>query len=299
MTPIERLVVVGVGLIGGSFALALKQRGLVRRVIGVGRSQANLDAARALGVIDEAASLQDAMVGADFVLLATPVGQMPAALARIAPGLGVGAVVTDGGSTKGDVVIAARQALGARFRQFVPAHPIAGAEKSGAAAASASLYGGRRVVLTPESETDPQALARVREAWQACGAIVIQLGAAEHDHVLGVVSHLPHLLAYALMHQVLGSARSTTLLDNAGSGFRDFTRLASSHPEMWRDIFLANRRALLAGLDEYEASLASLRALIETGDAATLDRALGDCRDARDAWLARRAGGAALGNVDA
>lgn len=296
MTPIERLVVVGVGLIGGSFALALRQRGLVKRVIGVGRSQVNLDAARTLGVIDEAATLDDAIVGADFVLLATPVGQMPAAMAILAAHLEANAVITDGGSTKSDVVAAARQALGAKFPQFVPAHPIAGAERSGAAAASAALYHGRRVVLTPEPQTDARMLARVRDAWQACGATVVELDAAEHDRVLGIVSHLPHVLSYALMHQVLHATRSATLLDNAGSGFRDFTRLASSHPEMWRDIFLANRDALLAGLGQFEASLAGLRSAIELGDAAALDRVLGQCRDGRNAWIARTATEQSMGN---
>lgn len=292
MAPIERLVVVGVGLIGGSFALALRRRGLVRHVVGVGRSRANLDAARQLGVIDQAAALAEAIDGADFILLATPVGQMEAAFAAIAPHLGPGAVITDGGSTKSDVVAAARRELGQRFGQFVPAHPIAGAERSGAAAASATLYQGRRVVLTPEPDTDRAARERVREAWAACGAQVIELGAAEHDHVLGVVSHLPHLLAYALMHQVLASPGSDTLLANAGSGFRDVTRLASSHPEMWRDIFLANREGLLTALAEFEASLGSLRAAIEQGDAAALDLVLARCREVRDAWLARAAAAA-------
>lgn len=299
MTPIERLVVVGVGLIGGSFALALRQRGLVKRVVGVGRSGANLEAARSLGVIDEAAALEDALAGADFVLLATPVGQMPAAFSVMAARLGAQAVVTDGGSTKRDVVLAARQALGAKVRQFVPGHPIAGAERSGAAAASANLYTGRRVVLTPESDTDPRALERVREAWQACGAAVIELGAGEHDQVLGIVSHLPHLLAYALMHQVLAAPNAQTLLDNAGSGFRDFTRLASSHPEMWRDILLANRTALLAGLAQFQASLDGLRTAIEQGDTAALDLALTRCRDERNAWLADAAEGSVNAKVDA
>lgn len=289
MVPIERLVIVGVGLIGGSFALALRQRGLVKRVVGVGRSRANLDAARTLGVIDEAATLEDALAGADFVLLATPVGQMAAAFNVMAARLGPHAVVTDGGSTKGDVVLAARQGLGTKVSQFVPAHPIAGAERSGAVAASATLYAGHRVVLTPGPDTDPRALERVREAWQACGATVIELGAGEHDRVLGVVSHLPHLLAYALMDQVVAAADAQTLLGNAGSGFRDFTRLASSHPEMWRDIFVANRTALLAALAQFQSSLDGLRAAIEQGDTAALDQALTRCRDERNAWLARGA----------
>jgi prephenate dehydrogenase len=284
---IDRLVIIGVGLIGGSFAAALKARGGVRHVVGVGRSTANLQQARALGIIDSIASAADAVRGADFILVATPVGQMEARFAEIAPFIEARAVITDGGSTKTDVVSAARRALGAKACQFVPAHPIAGSEKSGAGAAMADLFVGRRTVLTPMSENTPDTVARVRRAWALCGASVVAMSSSEHDAVLGITSHLPHVLAYALMHQVQSADQSRLLFDNAGSGFRDFTRLAGGQPEMWRDILLSNRTALLAALDGFDASVAQLRAAIEKGDGTTLDRLFNDARVERNAWLAR------------
>ncbi|MSQ21460.1 MAG: prephenate dehydrogenase/arogenate dehydrogenase family protein [Betaproteobacteria bacterium] len=283
----ERLAVIGVGLIGGSFAAALKARGGVRHVVGVGRSAANLTQARELGVIDATASAADAVRGADFILIATPVGQMEARLAEIAPHLDARAVITDGGSTKVDVVGAARRTLGAKVAQFVPGHPIAGSDKSGASAAMADLFVGRRTVLTPIAENIAHAVNRVREAWQLCGATVVAMSAAEHDAVLGITSHLPHVLAYALMHQVLSAEQRGLLLDNAGSGFRDFTRLAGGQPEMWRDILLSNRTALLAAMDGFDASVAQLRTAIEQGDEAALDRMFNTAREQRDAWLMR------------
>jgi prephenate dehydrogenase len=288
---IERLAVIGVGLIGGSFAAALKDRGGVRHVVGVGRGMANLQQARELGIIDSVASAADAVRGADFILIATPVGQMEARLTEIAPFIAARAVITDGGSTKVDVVSAARRALGVKVSQFVPAHPIAGSEKSGASAATADLFVGRRTVLTPIAENAPDTVARVREAWELCGASVVAMGASEHDTVLGITSHLPHVLAYALMHQVQSARQSRLLFDNAGSGFRDFTRLASGQSEMWRDILLSNRTALLSAMDGFAVSVAQLRTAIERGDGATLDRLFNEARVQREAWLARFNGG--------
>ncbi len=284
---IERLAVIGVGLIGGSFAAALKARGAVRHVVGVGRSMANLTQARELGVIDSIASAADAVRGADFILIATPVGQMAARLAEIAPLIEPRAVITDGGSTKVDVVSAARRALGTKVAQFVPAHPIAGSDKSGASAAMADLFVGRRTVLTPLTENTLVTVTRVREAWEQCGAKVVAMSASEHDAVLGITSHLPHVLAYALMHQVLSADQSGLLFDNAGSGFRDFTRLAGGQPEMWRDILLSNRTALLAAMDSFDASVAQLRGAIERGDSEQLDRVFNAARMQRNAWLAQ------------
>ncbi len=289
---IERLVIIGVGLIGGSFAAALKARGRVGHVVGVGRSAANLEQARKLGLIDSIAGVAEAVRGADFILLATPVGQMEAQFGAMAPHLEPAAVVTDGGSTKADVIAAARRGLGATIAQFIPAHPIAGSEKSGASAAAADLFRGRRTVLTPIEENTTTAVARVRAAWEACGAQVVEMRAAEHDAVLGITSHLPHVLAYALMHQVLTDPAEALLLENAGSGFRDFTRLAGGQPEMWRDILLSNRSALLAAMDGFDASVAKLRAAIEHEDGALLDRIFSASRAQRDAWLARFDGGA-------
>jgi prephenate dehydrogenase len=285
---IQKLVVVGVGLIGASFALALKEAGVVRKVVGVGRSRANLERAVAARAIDEiAADAGTAMDGAEFVLVATPVAAMADAFARLAPRLPPGAVVTDGGSTKRSVIAAARAALGPRIVQYVPAHPIAGSDESGAAAASAALYRGREVILTPLAETPHEAVARVRGAWLACGARVTEMGAAEHDAVLAAVSHLPHLLSFALVHELATRANAAGLLGHAGAGFRDVSRLAASNPEMWRDICLANRDALLGELRRYQDELARLGAALEQSDGETLERAFAAARTARRAWMAR------------
>jgi len=285
---IQKLVVVGVGLIGGSFALALKAAGGVRRAVGVGRSRANLEQALAMGAIDDVADdLAAAVDGADFVLVTTPVGAMPDVFARIAPKLAPNAVVTDGGSTKQTVVAAARAALGARVAQFVPAHPIAGSDASGAGAATATLFRDREVILTALPETAPEAVARVRSAWQACGARVTEMTPRDHDAVLAAVSHLPHLLSYALVHELAARADATELFAHAGTGLRDVTRLAASHPEMWRDICIANREALLGELRRYQDTLAQLGALLEQSDGAGLERLFEAARAARRAWTER------------
>jgi prephenate dehydrogenase len=290
---IERLALIGVGLIGGSFALALRRANAVGTVIGAGRSSATLEEARRLGIIDEIAdSPAAAASGADFILIATPVGQMEAILRALRPQLAAGAVITDGGSTKGELVRAARDALGDRIGHFVPGHPIAGGEKSGAGAARAGLYEGRRVVLTPLPENDPAAVARVEIAWRACGATVARMTPHEHDRVLAAVSHLPHVLAYALVELIVTDPRAELLWAHAAGGFRDFTRIASSHPEMWRDICIANRDALLQEIDRYADQLQHLRDLIMVGDGAALERQFRRSREARDAWLERQASGA-------
>jgi prephenate dehydrogenase len=218
---------------------------------------------------------------------------MGAIFDRIAARLGPETVVTDGGSAKAAVIDAARAALRAKIPQFVPAHPIAGSEESGAAAASAGLYRGREVVLTPLPENRPATVDRVRAAWQACGARVTEMSPAEHDTVLAAVSHLPHLLSFALMSELAQRADAGSFLAHAGTGFRDFTRLAASHAGMWRDICLANRAALLGELRRYQDELARLGAMLEQGDAAALERAFEEARTARRAWSAQgRAPGA-------
>ncbi|MGE8620787.1 MAG: prephenate dehydrogenase, partial [Achromobacter spanius] len=232
------LAVVGVGLIGGSFAAALRRAGQVGRVLGVGRSASSLARAVELGLIDEAVSAEDAAARADLVLLSTPVGGLKNVLSRMLPHLGAATVVTDAGSTKAEVVDAAREALGERVGCFVPGHPIAGAERTGPEAADAKLYVGRTVILTPLAENSAASISLVRRAWQACGASVIDMDAGAHDRVLASVSHLPHLLSSVYMEQVATAADARTRLDLAGSGFRDFTRIAAGSPEMWRDIFL-------------------------------------------------------------
>jgi prephenate dehydrogenase len=290
VTPprVRKLAVVGVGLIGGSFALALRRAGCVAQITGVGRSRANLERAKALGVIDGDAGLEDAVRGADLVFLATPVGATGPVLRTIAPHLGADTVVTDAGSTKRDVVAAAREALGARFARFVPGHPIAGAEQSGVEAARAELFSGKRTVLTPVAETAADAFATVRELWRACGAEVHEMTPETQDQVFAAVSHLPHLVAYALVHDIATHESADLLFEYAASGFRDFTRIASSHPEMWRDICMANRTALLAELAKFESVLADARRLLEARDAAGLERLFEGARRARDGWLARR-----------
>jgi len=282
MIRFERVAVIGVGLIGGSFALALKKARRCGHVVGIGRSAANLQVAKDRGIIDSVA----AQAGdADLVLVATPVAQFPAVLAALAPQLKPAAIVMDAGSTKRDVVAAARAALGAKIAQFVPAHPIAGAERSGAAAASADLFRGKRVVLAPLPENPAASLAAAEAAWTACGARVTRMSAEEHDAVFAAVSHLPHLLAYALVHEFAGRGNAAQLFGYAAGGFRDFTRIASSHPEMWRDICVANRQPLLAELDRYADKLRALRPLLERGDGAALEKLFAEARAARERWL--------------
>jgi prephenate dehydrogenase len=284
--PINTLAIVGVGLIGGSLALALKAKGAVNRVIGVGRSKANLDEALALGIIDEVATLEDA-AHADVVFVATPVAQMPAVFAALKPHLGANSMVTDGGSTKQDVIAAAREHLGDRFSQFVPAHPIAGTEKTGAKAAFATLYEKRKVVICRAAETMPSAAERVAAMWRECGADIHEMSAAEHDDVFAAVSHLPHLLAFALVDMLAGMPRADQYFNYAASGFRDFTRIAGGSPEMWRDISAANRIALREQLRAYRASLDDFDRWLSNGneaDIAAIESSYARASAARNAW---------------
>ncbi|HYH43739.1 MAG TPA: prephenate dehydrogenase/arogenate dehydrogenase family protein, partial [Burkholderiales bacterium] len=282
---IGKLVVIGVGLIGGSFSLALKKAGCVKHVVGVGRSRANLDAAVSLGVIDEAADdASQAVKDADFVLIATPVGQMPEVMAAIAPALGDQTIVTDGGSTKQDVIAYAERFLGRHFERFVPSHPIAGTEKSGATAAFAELYCERNVILAPQPGTRADAAQRVRAAWEACGARVIELEARHHDEIFAAVSHLPHVVAFALVSMLAKRPDAGTLLGFSGGGLRDTVRIAGSSPEMWRDICMANRDALILLLDDYVQELERARAAIESGDGNALEGMFERARNARRKW---------------
>jgi prephenate dehydrogenase len=289
---VRKLVVLGVGLIGGSFALALKRAGVVQSVVGVGRERANLDAARGAGIVDRARALSESWTGeindADLVMLATPVGEMPALFEAIAPALGRETLVTDAGSTKQDVIAAARRHLGPKLQNFVPGHPIAGTERSGASAAFAELFRGRTVVLTPVEETDAAALTRVGDYWARCGANVRQLDPARHDAILGAVSHLPHLLAYALVTGIAARPDAAECLEYAGTGFRDASRLASSHPRMWRDVCIANRAELRRELATYREELARIEDLLAQGDADGLQRLFERARAARGAWLRGR-----------
>ena len=285
-----KVVIFGVGLIGGSFALALKAAEQVEEVVGFGRSLATLTQALDLGIIDRVgANAGQEVADADLVLIATPVGQMPEIMARIAPYLGPETVVTDGGSTKSDVATVARSAFGERIGQFVPAHPIAGAENSGAAAARADLYREKKVVLTPLSENPVLNVARVRSAWEWCGALIHDLRPEEHDRIFAAVSHLPHLLSFALVHELALRENRDLLFSFAASGFRDFTRIAASHPEMWRDICLANRAALLEELDRYRSQLDELHDVLLRGDGAALEKTFDIARTARRDWAGNKA----------
>ena len=286
MAALPKVVICGVGLIGGSFALALKAAGQVGSVVGVDRDAEALQEALRLGVIDLAApSMDEALVGADLVLLAVPVAQMDGVLAALAPGLGATTVVSDAGSTKQDVIAAARRCLGAKAIQFIPGHPIAGAEKSGVAAASADLYRGKRVVLTPLAENRAADVAALSALWRHCGATVDHLPPLVHDQTFAAVSHLPHLLAYALVHELAGRADSQRLFAFAAGGFKDFTRIASSHPEMWRDICVANRAPLLDEVDAFLARLLRIRVMLAAADAPALEKMFAEARAARDTWL--------------
>lgn len=283
--PIRKLAIFGVGLIGGSVALALKRAGAVNEVVGAGRSRTNLEAALKFGIIDHiAATPEQAAQGADVVLLAVPVGQMAALMQKIAPHLDADALVTDAGSTKQDVAALMQQHFSGYLSNCVPGHPIAGAETSGAAAARADLYEGKNVVLTPLTATSGAAMGKAHALWEACGARISVMSASEHDAVFAAVSHLPHLLAYAYMGMIARRHNGDILLGFAASGFRDFTRIAGGNPEIWRDIALANRHALLEELTQYQADLEQMRAALLAEDGKALEASFKLAQQARSQW---------------
>lgn len=283
---LKKVAIFGVGLIGGSFALALTRAGRVDQIAGFGRSPEVLVRAQALGIIDTiSASAEEAVRDADLVLIAAPVAQTGAILRAIAPHLQPGTVVTDAGSTKADVVAAARAALGDKIGQFIPGHPIAGREQNGPEAAIADLYSGKKVVLTTLPENSADDIDRVASAWQACGAQIHRLSAEDHDRVFAAVSHLPHLLSYALVDDIARKPHAELLFQYAASGFRDFTRIAGSSPEMWRDISLANQPALLGELDAYLDQLQGLRRMLVERDGAGLEAVYANAQQARHNWI--------------
>ena len=281
------LAVVGVGLIGGSFAAALRRAGQVGRVLGVGRNPESLQRACALGLVDEAVSAAEAARRADLVMLAAPVGSLGRVLADMRPHLKPGIVLTDAGSTKAEVVQAARAALGEQIGCFVPGHPIAGAERTGPEAADADLYRDRTVVLCPLAENAPEDVQSVRQAWLDCGARLLEMDAGLHDRMLASVSHMPHFLAAVYMAQVAGEPDAEHRLGLAGSGFRDFTRIAAGSPEMWRDIFLSNRPAMQAELAAVRAVLDQAEQAMAAGDGAALLDLLQRAAVARCNWRPR------------
>ncbi|SPE32496.1 Prephenate dehydrogenase [Burkholderiales bacterium] len=268
-----KLALLGCGLLGGSTAAAWRRSGCVSSVRGYDLAPARVERGVALGIVDHAAaSVADAVAGADCIVLATPVGSMAPLLREVVRHAPVEAIITDVGSTKVELVASARQLLGDTFARFVPAHPIAGGADSGIEHASADLFEGCWVITTPEKETKADALQRVEANWMACGATVERMAALEHDHIFAAISHLPHLLAFALVHLVASQADGARKLQFAGAGFRDFTRIAASDPSMWRDIALANRAALGPELARYRRQLEVLQAALDAGDADTLER---------------------------
>ncbi len=282
MRRLKRVAIVGCGLMGGSFALALRRAGAVATIVGVDRNAQALAQAAALGVIDTAAeSVSEATAGADLVVIAVPVRAIGPVLHEVALALEASAVVTDVGSTKEEVVRCAREELRALFPRFVPGHPIAGREASGVEAATHDLFKGARVVLSPQQETAPDAVDLVRACWEAAGARVALVDAARHDRIFAAVSHLPHLLSFALVSEIASRPDGPELLGFAAGGFRDFTRIAASSPEMWRDIALQNRAALLEELDRYGARLAVFRELVAKSDGPGLQRLMAEARASR------------------
>lgn len=268
-----RVALIGVGMIGGSLLAAWRQAGLVTAASGYDVDPGALAAARRRGLIDRSArSVAQAVEDADLVLVATPVGAMGEVFAQLAPALPADALLTDVGSTKGSVLEHARAALGAAFSRFVPAHPIAGKELPGVEHADGRLFAGRRVVLTPTAETGADALATVEGLFARTGARVERMDAAEHDRIFAAVSHLPHLLSFALVAAIGGEAGGERKLGYGGAGFRDFTRIAASSPAMWRDICIANRAALGEELRGYRALLDRLQQAVDEGDAAALQQ---------------------------
>ena len=283
---IEKLVIVGVGLIGGSLSLALKQAGVVGHVVGCGRNLQNLQKGVDIGVIDSfESSIGEAVKSADMIVLAVPLGAMESVFEQIHVGLSDGAIVTDAGSAKGSVVEAARKTLGERIKQFVPGHPVAGNEKSGVEAGFAGLYQNRRVILTPIEETDPASVQKVDAMWRHCGASIEYLDVEHHDKVLAATSHLPHMLAYAMVNYLSNLNDHDEIFKYAAGGFRDFTRIASSDPVMWRDVCLSNGGALLKLIEGYKDELDMISKAIQENNAGQLLELFGKAKSERDSLI--------------
>jgi len=281
----EQLGLIGCGLMGGSFALALKRAKLVKRVVGYSKSPSTTERARQLGVIDVAApSALLAVSGADLVLVAVPVSASEATFKAIRHGVSSDTLVMDVGSTKGDVIEAARRGLQNQFSSFVPAHPIAGKEVAGVEHAEASLFDGRQVILTPTKTTLRSNVQRAAQLWTGIGAQVLTMTPQDHDSAFAAVSHLPHLLAFAFTNAVAEQPDGARFLGLAGPGFRDFTRIAASDPAVWRDILLANREQVLLQSQTFRTKLLELEALIAAGDAQALENTIADARRTRAQW---------------
>lgn len=281
----EQLGLIGCGLMGGSFALALKRAGLVKRVVGYSKSPSTTERARAMGVIDvEAPSALLAVSGADIVLIAVPVAATEATFKAIKHLVTPSMLIMDVGSTKRDVIDAGRRALREHIGSFVPAHPIAGKEVSGVEHADADLYTGRQVILTPIERTLTTQLQKAVDVWSALGCRVLQMSPEQHDAAFAAVSHLPHLLAFALMNSISGQPQGKDYLTLAGPGFRDFTRIAASDPKVWRDIMVSNREELLAQSKIFQRNLHALELMISSGNAEALEGLLEQASGTRAHW---------------
>jgi prephenate dehydrogenase len=281
----EQLGLIGCGLMGGSFALALKKAGLVKRVVGYSKSPSTTQKARQLGVIDiEAPSALLAVSGADIVLLAVPVAATEATLKSIKHLITPNTLVMDVGSTKRDVVDAARRALREQVGSFVPAHPITGKEVAGVEYADAQLYTGKNVILTPIERTLTQQLSRAEKVWSALGCNVLKMSPEAHDATFAAVSHLPHLIAFAMMHGLVSQPQGQEYLALAGPGFRDFTRIAAGDPHLWRDVLLANKEELLAQSRIFQQTLQTMEAMISSNNVDALTTMLEHASDSRADW---------------
>lgn len=281
----EQLGLIGCGLMGGSFALALKRAGLVKRVVGYSKSPSTTERARLMGVIDvEAPSALLAVSGADIVLLAVPVAATEATFKAIRHLVTPGMLIMDVGSTKRDVVDAARRVLREQMGGFVPAHPIAGREVAGVENADADLYTGKQVILTPIERTRTVQLQQATEVWSAIGCHVTQMSPESHDAAFAAVSHLPHLLAFSLMNAISGQPQGKEFLSLAGPGFRDFSRIAASEPNVWRDILLSNREELLAQSKIFQRALQAFEQTISSGNAEALENLISQASQARAHW---------------
>ena len=275
------VTVIGVGLIGASLGLALKKAGVVNKVLGVGRSSANLDQALKMGAIDAVVDLVEAVKQSDVIVLCIPVAQMRVVFEVIEPHLESRTMITDAGSTKGDVILAAKEVLGKKACQFVPAHPIAGGAQHGASAAKADLFQGKQTILCPLQENSTQDTDLIEGFWRSIGSVVKKISNVQHDAIYAAVSHLPHILSYALMASVVNSEDAEQKLRHVGAGFKDFTRIAASSPEMWRDICLGNRTAVLKELDQYLLIVNHMRKLISENDGAGLEKLFDKASKAR------------------
>jgi prephenate dehydrogenase len=281
----NQLGVIGCGLMGGSFALALKRAGLAKRVIGYSKSPSTTERAKKMGVIDDTAeSALLAVSGSDIVLMAVPVSASEATFKAIRHLVEPGVLFMDVGSTKRDVVDAARRVLKERVTSFVPAHPIAGKEVSGVSHADASLYAGRQVILTPLPQTDPELVQKATDVWSAIGAQVLRMTPENHDAAFAAVSHLPHMLAFAFFNSVAKQPAGRDFLSLAGPGFRDFTRIAASDPEVWRDILMSNREEILKQSMRFRHTLDALEHVIKTSNVEALEDLIRSASDARANW---------------